>query len=156
MGPDGGWRYHDPHHHWGPGAHHPGTHLHGPPPWMDGPDPSWSIVPALLPLLLVLWVVYRWYALDLFAERARALRAARSDTVRPRWDAAVARHAETAQAYAAFECDPAAVLHRPALADVTEAAPGPGFAQQPAEPLAALAVGRGEGVADHAPILIPV
>ncbi len=122
MGPDGGWRYHDPHHHWGPGVHHPGTHLHGPPPWMDGPDPAWSIVPALFPLLLVLWVVYRWYALDLFAERARALRAARADTVRPRWDAAVARHAETAQAYAAFECDPAAALHRPALADVTEPA----------------------------------
>jgi hypothetical protein len=89
---------------------------------MDGPDPGWTIVPALFPLLLVLWVVYRWYALDLFAERARALRAARSDTVRPRWDAAVARHAETARAYAAFECDPAAVLHRPALADVTEPA----------------------------------
>jgi hypothetical protein len=89
---------------------------------MDGPDPGWTLLPALFPLLLVLWVVYRWYALDLFAERARALRAARSDTVRPRWDAAVARHAETSRAYAAFECDPAAVLHRPALADVTEPA----------------------------------
>ncbi len=117
MGPDGSWRHHE-HHHWGPGMHHP----HGPPAWMDGPDPGWTLLPALFPLLLVLWVVYRWYALDLFAERARALRAARSDTVRPRWDAAVARHAETSRAYAAFECDPAAVLHRPALADVTEPA----------------------------------
>ena len=42
--------------------------------------------------------------------------------MRPRWDAAVARYAETAQAYAAYECDPAAVLHRPALADVSEPA----------------------------------
>ena len=42
--------------------------------------------------------------------------------MRPRWDAAVARHAETAQAYTALECDPVAVLHRPALADVTEPA----------------------------------
>lgn len=125
MGPDDGWRYQDPHHwdsqhwnsqQWGPG--HP-----GPPHWIDGPDPSWSILPALLPLLMVLWVIYRWYALDLFAERARIVRAARAarlDTVRPRWDAAVAAHGETARAYAAFECDPAAVLHRPALADVKE------------------------------------
>jgi hypothetical protein len=119
MGPDDGWRYQDPHQ-WGPGMHH-----HGPPPWIDGHDAGWSIVPALFPLLMVLWVIYRWYALDLFAERARivrAARAARRDTVRTRWDAAVTRYAETAQAYAAFECDPAAVLHRPALADVTEPA----------------------------------
>jgi hypothetical protein len=119
MGRDDGWRYQDPHQ-WGPGMHH-----HGPPPWIDGPDAGWSIVPALFPLLMVLWVIYRWYALDLFAERARVVRAARAarrDTVRARWDAAVARYAQTAQAYAAFECDATAVLHRPALADVTEPA----------------------------------
>lgn len=116
MGPNDGWRYHDPHQ-WGPGMH-----PHGPPPWMDGSDAAWSLLPGLLPLLLVLWIVYRWYLLDTLAERRRAVLAARRDTVRPRWDAAVARHAATAQAYAAFECDPAAVLHRPALADVTELA----------------------------------
>jgi hypothetical protein len=129
MGPDDGWRYHDPHQ-WGsgmqgPGMQGPGMHHHGPPPWVDGPDAGWSILPALFPLLMVLWVLYRWYALDLFAERARdvrAARAARRDTVRTRWAAAVARYGRTAQAYAAFECDPVAVLHRPALADVTEAA----------------------------------
>jgi hypothetical protein len=116
MGPDDGWRYHDPHL-WGSGMHH-----HGPPPWIDGPDPSWSIAPILFPLLMVLWTLYRWYALDRVAASARRALAARRDTVRPRWDAAVARHAETARAYAAFECDPAAALHRPALADVTEPA----------------------------------
>jgi hypothetical protein len=119
MGRDDGWRYQDPHQ-WGPGMHH-----HGPPPWIDGADAGWSVVPALFPLLLVLWIIYRWYALDLFAERARVVRAARAarrDTVRARWDAAVARYAQTAQAYAAFECDATAVLHRPALADVTEPA----------------------------------
>ena len=121
MDPDDGWRYHDPHQ-WGHHGHFHGYH-HGPPLWSDGPD--WSFLLPLLPLLTVLWVIYRWYALDLFAERARAVRAAREarrDTVRPRWDAAVARHAETAQAYAAFECDPAAVLDRPSLADVNEPA----------------------------------
>jgi hypothetical protein len=125
MDPDDGWRYHDPHQ-WGSGGpwgH--GHHHHGPPPWAHGGGwDSLSIVPALLPLLVVLWVIYRWYALDLFAERARARLAARRDEVRPKWNAAVDRHAATARAYAAFECDPAAVLHRPALADVTEPATG--------------------------------
>ena len=119
MGRDDGWRYQDPHQ-WGPGMHH-----HGPPPWIDGPDAGWSILPVLFPLLMVLWIIYRWYAIDLFAERARVVRAARAarrDTVRARWDAALARYAQTAQAYAAFECDAAAGLHRPALADVTEPA----------------------------------
>jgi len=119
MGPDDGWRYQDPHQ-WGPGMYH-----HGPPPWIHDQGPDWSFLPALFPLLMVLWVIYRWYAVDLFAERARVVRAARAakrDSVRTRWDAAVARYAETAQAYAAFECDPTAVLHRPALADVTEPA----------------------------------
>jgi hypothetical protein len=117
MDPDGGWRYQDPHH-WG---HH--WHHHGPPLWMDGPEgAALSFLLPLLPLLMVLWVIYRWYALDLFAARARAVAAARRDAVRPRWDAAVARYRRTAEAYAAFECDPAEVLHRPALADVREPA----------------------------------
>jgi hypothetical protein len=115
MGPDDGWRYQDPHQ-WG-------MHHHGPPPWVDGPDPGWSLLPSLFPLLMVLWVLYRWYALDRLRASARRPAPVR-DTVRLRWDAAVARHAETARAYAAFECDPEAVLHRPALADVTEPATG--------------------------------
>ena len=119
MDPDGGWRYHEFHH----GGHH-GYH-HGPPLWMDGPEgAALSFLLPLLPLLVLLWILYRWYALDLFAERARIVRAARRDAVRPRWDAAVASYAGTAEEYAAFECDPAAVLHRPALADVREPATG--------------------------------
>ena len=119
MGPDDGWRYHDPHQ-WGHGMYH-----HGP-PWVDGPDPGWSILPSLFPLLLVLWIIYRFYALDQIKASARRL-AAQRDTAglagaRTRWDDAVARHAETASAYAAFECDPRAALDRPALADVTEPA----------------------------------
>ena len=108
-----GWRhadYHGGHHHWGGGHHH--GH------W-GAPDEGVFLLPGLLPMLLVLWILYRWYALDHVVGRVRT---ARPDTVRPRWDAAVARYAGTARSYAAFECDPAAVLHRPALADVTEQA----------------------------------
>jgi len=119
MDPDGGGRYHDPHM-WGPG---PGLyHHHGPPPWIDSADVFLPFLSALFPLLLLMWVLSRWFVLDAHAARGRNALEARRDTVRPRWDAAVARYAQTAQAYAAFECDPAAVLHRPALADVGEAA----------------------------------
>ena len=119
MDPDGGGRYHDPHM-WGPG---PGLyHHHGPPPWIDSADVFLPFLSALFPLLLLMWVLSRWFVLDALAARGRNALEARRDTVRPRWDAAVARYAQTAQAYAAFECDPAAVLHRPALADVGEAA----------------------------------
>jgi hypothetical protein len=96
--------------------HRGGGYHHG--PW-DGPDDGVFLVPGLLPMLLVLWILYRWYALDHVVAGART---AGHDTVRARWDAAVARYAGTARSYAAFECDPAAVLHRPALADVTEPA----------------------------------
>jgi hypothetical protein len=67
-----------------------------------------------------MWVLSRWFLLDALAARGRD--ALTRDAVRARWDAAVARYAETARAYAAYECDPMAVLHRPALADVGEAA----------------------------------
>ena len=67
MGPDDGGIYHDPHQ-WGPGMHH-----HGPPVWMDGPHAGWSLLPALLPLLLVLWIIYRWYLLDTLAEATETL-----------------------------------------------------------------------------------
>ena len=117
MDPDG-WRGHG-HQHWG---HGPGMHHHGPPPWFDGAEVFLPLLSALFPLLLLMWVLSRWFVLDALAARGRNALEARRDTVRPRWDAAVARYAQTAQAYAAFECDPAAVLHRPALADVGEAA----------------------------------
>jgi hypothetical protein len=97
-------------------------HHHGPPPWIDGADVFLPFLSALLPLLLLMWVLSRWFLLDALAARGRDALAARRDTVRPRWDAAVARYAETARSYAAYECDPTAVLHRPALADVGEAA----------------------------------
>ena len=112
MGPDGFGRGH---HHFGPGH---GMHHHGPPHWIDGADVFLPFLSALLPLLLLMWVLSRWFLLDALAART----APPLDSVRSRWDAAVARYGETARAYAAFECDPAAVLHRPALADVGEAA----------------------------------
>ncbi len=115
MNPDGFGRGHG-HHHWGPGMHH-----HGPPHWIDGADVFLPFLSALFPLLLLMWVLSRWFLLDALAAR-RDAPAALDDTARPRWDAAVARYAQTARAYAAFECDPAAVLHRPALADVGVAA----------------------------------
>ena len=114
MGPGDGWRYHD---HWVQHWHH-----HGPPFAMDGPTPLVGILSALLPLVLVLWVLARWLVLEQLAQAGQRRPAVSADPVRPRWDAAVARHAETARAFAAFECDPAAVLHRPALADVNEPA----------------------------------
>jgi hypothetical protein len=119
---DDGWRYHDPHrfdpHQYGSVG--PGWPHHGPPPWMHDVGP-WAFLPSLIPLLLVLWTLYRWYSLQAIGAAGRPLAGPR-DTVRGRWDAAVARQAETARAFAAFECDPAAVLARPALADVTEPA----------------------------------
>jgi hypothetical protein len=115
MEPDGGWRYHDPHHFGVPGHHH------GPPPW-HGPDAGIPLFPILFTLFMVLMLVHRIYGLDNLAHRVHTAVMGRPDPVRPRWDAAVARFAQTAQAYGAFECDLAAVLHRPALADVGEPA----------------------------------
>jgi hypothetical protein len=115
MGPDGHRFHHHHHHHhgWGPGRHH------NAPPWADGPELDFAFFPALVSLLLMLWLAHRVYGVD---NVVGYVRARRLDPVRPRWEAAVARHAETARAYAAFECDPAAVLRRPALADVGEPA----------------------------------
>jgi hypothetical protein len=120
MGPyDGGWRYHDPHH-FGHGHHRWHHHHHGP-PWADGAD-GFPIMPVLFTVALLLWVLHRMYGLDTLAAQIRSAIVGKPDAVRPQWDAAVERHAATARSYAAFECDPAAVLHRPALADVREPA----------------------------------
>jgi hypothetical protein len=50
--------------------------------------------------------------------RRRALTRAAAAPPRPYWEDAHARFAALAAAYAAYECDPMAVLHRPALSDV--------------------------------------
>jgi hypothetical protein len=115
MGPDDGWRYQDPHHFGGPGHHH------GPPPWA-GPDAGPPIFPVLFTLLTVLLLVHRIYGLDNLARRVHTAAKGRPDPVRPRWDAAVERYAQTARTYGAFECDLGALLHRPTLADVREPA----------------------------------
>jgi hypothetical protein len=70
---------------------------------------------AVLVTVLVVTLVFRLVR----AAWDRARREPVRDDVRARWDAAVTRHAETARAYAEFECDPAEVLARPALCDVT-------------------------------------
>ena len=114
MDPDG-WGHHE---NWGRIQHHHGP----PPPWLDGHHSVFPLFPVLTTLLLVLLLLHRVYGLDTLPARIATAVRGRPDPVRPRWDAAVALHAGTAQAYGAFECDPAAVLHRPALADVTEPA----------------------------------
>jgi hypothetical protein len=50
--------------------------------------------------------------------RRRALTRAAAAPPHPPWEDAHARFAALAAAYAAYECDPMAVLHRPALSDV--------------------------------------
>ena len=69
MDPDGGWRYHDPHQ-WGPGMYHHGSPR---PAAVDGrPDVLLPLLSALFPLLLLLWVLSRWFLLDALAARGRA------------------------------------------------------------------------------------
>lgn len=126
MDPDAGWGPHGPHHGFDPPPFVPGGgpqwhhwHHHGP-PWLADVGP-WALLPSLIPLLMVLWVMWRWYsAVAVSAPRRPPVQPA--DVMRARWEAAAVRHAETARAFAAFECDPVAVLTRPALADVTEPA----------------------------------
>jgi hypothetical protein len=80
----------------------------------------WPIVPTLF---LVLFLLTAWALRDVgiawLAEGGRSRLAAGP---RARWRAASARHREIAAAFAAYECDPQAVLHRPALADVRQPA----------------------------------
>ena len=79
------------HHH-----HHHGWHGHGFDLW-----PWLMLLATLLVGLYLLWVLLRT-----------------RNRIRGPWRAAVARHRDVAVAYAAYECDPLAVLRRPALADV--------------------------------------
>ena len=105
----------------------------------------WPTVPALLLMLLLLWVVVRDLGVADLVDGARARLAAGP---RARWRAATARHREIAAAFAAYECDPQAVLRRPALADVREPATAT-FVQAFAE-ACALATDRypGRAIAD--------
>jgi hypothetical protein len=101
----------------------PGHHPYPP----HGPDWDgfglwwlWPFVPLLsLALFVMTWWVLRDIAMALLVGGARDRLAAGS---RARWRAAAARHREIAAAFAAYECDPQAVLQRPALADVREPA----------------------------------
>jgi hypothetical protein len=102
----------------GPG-HHP--HLDGGPHgdgfgfWWLGP-----LLPVLLlgVLLLLLWAMHTTGMTEWIGGAGARLAAGS----RARWRAAIARHREIAAAFATYECDPQAVLHRPALADVRQPA----------------------------------
>lgn len=105
MGPDRDWFNHYRHGFGGP-----------------GPDAMWLLGPASLIVLGLLmtflwWIGYGQHLL-LRPDRAPAV----PDPSKARWDEAVARHRRTAVAFAAFECDPHAVLGMPALADVRQSA----------------------------------
>jgi hypothetical protein len=105
MGPDHPHPWHD----------HPWHDPHG-----DGFGLWWlPVVPILLlAVLLLLWLVSDLGAAELLGGvRARLVAGPRA-----RWRAAAARHREIAAAFAAYECNPQAVLLRPALADVREPA----------------------------------
>jgi hypothetical protein len=94
-----------------------GVH-HG--PHGGGPDADlWLLFPALLVGLAVLGFLAHHHGYDrLLIDRVRGL-LDRERAEREKWQAAVERYGRTAQAFGTFECDPVAVLARPALADVT-------------------------------------
>jgi hypothetical protein len=101
--------YHEDHGYHGHHGHH-----HG------GADTDWwPVLPGLVVLLLLLAFLAHQYGYDrMLIEQWRAwIRPERAE--RAAWHAAVERHGRTAREFAAFECDPGAVLARPALADVT-------------------------------------
>jgi hypothetical protein len=120
MGPD--WDGDDrfgPHGPWfGPGGFR-GPRGDG--PWYDGPG-WWPVVPMALTaltalVLTALVLALLWRSGRLPGRRPRAVAAAGTD-----WPGAVRRHRELAAEYAAFECDPRAVLDLPALVDVRQPA----------------------------------
>jgi hypothetical protein len=117
----------------GPGGGGPGGgpfgpfwHGHGPggfdrPPGLPGgfpgPDP-WLVLPATVVafLAVLLLLTLLWRTGRVLGARTRAAVPDRS------WDLAVERHRALAVEYAAYECDPRAVLDLPALADVRQPA----------------------------------
>jgi hypothetical protein len=104
----------------GPG-HHPYPHPPHGPDW-DGFG-LWWLWPLVPLLSLALFVMTWWFLRDMgVAWLVNESRDRLGTGSRARWRAAAARHREIAAAFAAYECDPQAVLHRPALADVREPA----------------------------------
>jgi hypothetical protein len=93
-------------------GHH--GHYHG------GADTDWwPLLPGMVVVLLLLAVLAHHQGYDrMLIEKWRAW-SRPEQAERDAWQAAVQRYGRTAGEFAAFECDPRAVLARPALADVT-------------------------------------
>jgi hypothetical protein len=101
-------------------GHGPGGGFGRPAGWpggFDGPDP-WLILPATVVAFLgvLLLLTLLWRTGHVLGTRTRAAVPDRS------WDVAVHTHRALAVEYAAYECDPRAVLDLPALADVRQPA----------------------------------
>src|SRR3954447_14181689 len=83
----------------------------------------WPVIPAFLIVLVIvlvlLWALLRSGTVGAVVDGAGSRVPIGS---RARWRAAVAGHAEVARSFAAYECDPEAVLRLPALADVRQPA----------------------------------
>jgi hypothetical protein len=97
---------HDHHHSWGG---------HG----AGGPAAFWLLLLAFLTVVLLLWPLLRAANVAVVVESATSWLTAGA---RARWRAAMAGQARVAQSFAAYECDPGAVLRLPALADVRQPA----------------------------------
>jgi hypothetical protein len=129
-----------PHHPYGPHGFHGPHGFSGPHDAGGGLTGLWPLVPTVLLALLVLAVLIRGAGVaPLAAGVASRLRAG----PRAGWRTAMAGHREIAAAFAAYECDPQAVLRRPALADVRQPATA-GFVEAFAE-ACALATDRYPG-----------
>jgi hypothetical protein len=87
----------------------------------DGLWPYLPLIVAVLLCLVALWAMLRRPGVAALVAQRRPRMPAGS---RARWRAAVARHREIATSFASYECDPQAVLRRPALADVRQPATG--------------------------------
>lgn len=87
-----------------------------------GPHVVFEWLPLLAGMLVTVAVAWMLLGDDRFGRASRAFTLPRHDSVRQRWHGAVCSHAVTAQQFAAYECDPSAVLRHPDLADVTRPA----------------------------------
>ncbi|HZD14289.1 MAG TPA: hypothetical protein VE196_04020 [Pseudonocardiaceae bacterium] len=80
-------------------------------------------LPLLAGILVVVAAARALLGGDRFESASRAVGPRRPlDPVRKRWRSAVCSHASAARKFADYECDPAAVLRHPDLADVTRPA----------------------------------
>ncbi|MFC5993664.1 hypothetical protein ACFQE5_05485 [Pseudonocardia hispaniensis] len=115
MGPVFASHYHHHHHDFGGSDFGGGAELHHLFGWLPV-LPGVLLALALVLLLLRGLVAAPW----VFAGWPRPA----PDLVRTRWQAAAQAYAATAREFAAYECDPGAVLRRPELADVNRPATG--------------------------------